>query len=284
METVGIIGAGRLGGCLAKALSDAGYGVTYVASEDAARAEDIAGMTGAKVIGPPYSELTEVDGIFLTVPDQVIRRVAEILAGSIIDWRGKCVFHCSGIYSAGILSPLKERGAKTLSFHPLQTFTLKVEPERLRGIYFGVEGEDIVEGMKLAERLGGRGIEIKEQYRSLYHAGASTASNYLYGILMAAVEMLEGAGISREEAAQMLLPLVKGTIDNFREYGTYEGLTGPIVRGDGETVEKHLKALEEYPDKSELYKSMGLFLLEKVDLGSGEKDKFFRLLSGIKKF
>jgi len=278
-RTVGIIGAGRLGGCLAKRLSDTGNSVKFVASLDKERAEYIAKMVNAKIVDPPYLELSNAELVFLTVPDQAIEAVAKTLADANIDWRGKHICHCSGAYTSEIINPFKTRGAKILAFHPLQTFTLKVEPEKLQNIYYALEGDDLDYGCSLAASLGGKVIIIRPEHRALYHASACAASNYLYALLMAAAEMMQNTGASRKEALDCLMPLVMGTISNIQEYASFDGLTGPIARADTATIEKHLSALGKYPRLLRVYQALGIYLARNVKLEQKEKEKIVQLLN-----
>lgn len=259
--SIGIIGAGRLGGCLAAGLHQAGLEVKYVSSLDIGRAEFIAGMTGAKVMKEPYRELRQVDVIFITTPDKAICMTARDLGRTIKSWEGKYVLHCSGILSCGELEDLKKRGAKVLSFHPLQTFPEVIDPGRFRDIYIAIEGDDVGFGMALAGKLGGKGFAISAEMKPLYHAAACLASGHLCGLIYTAVKCMREAGIT-EGDAQMLLPLIRGTIESIEKYGIEEALTGPIARGDAGTMQRHLKAIKDNIEIEEVYKNLSMVLIE----------------------
>jgi len=278
-QNIGIIGTGRLGRNLAVALHEAGYNLKHAASADGASAEIIAELTGASVIAPPYSRLQEAEIIFITVPDRVIPEIALQLAKEIDDFSGKSVIHCSGILSSEILSPVRDKGAKILSFHPLQTFPPQIDVSRFKDIYFALEGEDITLGKKLAEDLSGKSFAIKPDQKILYHAAACTASNYLFGLAFAAGKMMEAAGIDLDEGIEILLPLISGAVKSLRENGIEKGLTGPIARGDANTVAMHLDALRDHQELEEVYASLGLFLLNLTGIADDHKLEIRNLLS-----
>jgi predicted short-subunit dehydrogenase-like oxidoreductase (DUF2520 family) len=164
--------------------------------------------------------------VLLCVPDGSIAEVA-----AAVD-EGPWVAHVSGATPLSALDPHRRR----FSMHPLQTFTRRRGPEQLNGAWAGVtaEGEEArAAGFWLAETLGLKPFELADDARPLYHAGAAIASNYLVTLHAVASELFRTVGAPPEALA----PLMRGTIDNGFE------LTGPIERGDWETVEAHRRAI-----------------------------------------
>ncbi|HET7856964.1 MAG TPA: DUF2520 domain-containing protein [Gaiellaceae bacterium] len=178
-----------------------------------------------------------IDLVLLCVPDRAIAEVAASLAP------GPWVAHVSGGTPLSALDPHERR----FGLHPLQTFTRARGPEQLDGAFAAVSGETeeaVAVGFELAETLGLRPFELDDSRRALYHAGAVMASNYLVTLHRAAAELAAAAGAPPEA----LVPLMRRTIDNGFE------LTGPIERGDWETVDAHLAALaDERPELGALY-------------------------------
>lgn len=176
--------------------------------------------------------------VLLCVPDRSIQEVAAGIAP------GPWVAHVSGATPLAALAP----HARRFSVHPLQTFTLRRGAEQLDGAWAAVtaEGDDgAATATWLAETLGLRPFLLLDENRAAYHAGASIASNYLVTLRQAAGSMLESAGAPPEA----LDPLMRRTIENEFE------LTGPIQRGDWETVERQLEAIRENrPELEELYR------------------------------
>ena len=175
--------------------------------------------------------------VLLCVPD---RAIAEVAAATPL---GPWVAHVSGATPLAALDPHVRR----FSLHPLQTFSKSLGPEHLDGAWAAVTAEN-EEGRAVARWLAGtvglRPFDLDDDRRAAYHAGASMASNYLVTLRSAAGSLLDAAGAPPEA----LDPLIQGVIDTDFE------LTGPIARGDWETVERHLAVIRtERPELEELY-------------------------------
>ena len=176
--------------------------------------------------------------VLLCVPDRAIGEVAASVP------LGPWVAHVSGATPLAALAP----HAKRFGVHPLQTFTLRRGPEQLDGAWAAVGGEsDEARSTAtwLAETLGLRPFPLEDDQRATYHAGAAIASNYLVTLRHAAGSLLSAAGVPPEA----LDPLMRRTIENGFE------LTGPIQRGDWETVERHLESIQAAcPELEPLYR------------------------------
>jgi predicted short-subunit dehydrogenase-like oxidoreductase (DUF2520 family) len=179
----------------------------------------------------------DADLLLLCVPDGAIAEVAHELAP------GPWIAHVSGATPLAALDPHERR----FSLHPLQTFTRARGPEQLDGAWAAVTAETAdarKAGFSLARTLGLEPFELADEARPLYHAGAAIASNYLVTLHEVAGELFRAAGAPPEA----LVPLMRRTIDNDFE------LTGPIERGDWETVEAHRRAIREVkPELEPLY-------------------------------
>jgi len=178
--------------------------------------------------------------VVICVPDDAI---ADVAAGV---EPGPWVAHVSGATSLAALEPHRRR----FSLHPLQTFTRARGPEQLDGAWGAVTAETDearAAGFWLAETLGLRPFELDDAARPLYHAGAAIASNYLVTLHEVASDLFRAAGAPPDA----LVPLMQRTIENGFE------LTGPIERGDWETVEAHLAAIRERrPELEPLYRAL----------------------------
>ena len=256
--TLAFIGAGTLGTALAHGVASAGYSVTMIFSRELEDAKRLAGSLPEAMAISSVDEIATADLIFLTVPDDEITRVCNA-----VRWRPKSyVVHCSGALSLEALEFAAKLGAKTGSLHPLQTFARgDHQVARLADIAYAIEASDgsirrVLE--ELVRNLGGRSQWIRGADKPLYHASAAMASNYLLSLLGDASKLWESFGLSREQGMHSLLPLVKGTLDNLQDIGFPDALTGPIARGDVETVEIHLEALtSSQPDILPSYVAMG---------------------------
>jgi len=245
-----IVGAGRVGRTLGKRLHELGWRIGAVISRSAAGARASVSAIGA---GTPYVGLTRLvlgaDIILLTTPDGALAEVARELAvmGS-EECRGRTVLHTSGALDRSVLDPLAQRGASTGSLHPMQTFSGRGLPE-LENVIFAVEGDAIARrvGTEIARALGGVVVALDSRAKPAYHAAGALVASQALALVEAATQILMKVGFTRRRAEQALLPLMRQMLDNFERLGPQEAWTGPIARGDYATVEKHVRALEEYP-------------------------------------
>jgi predicted short-subunit dehydrogenase-like oxidoreductase (DUF2520 family) len=215
---VGIVGSGRVGAALARALRDAGV--------------EVEGPAGR-------GERPErCDAIVLCVPDSEIAAAAEAVTAA-----APLVGHTSG---ATPLSALVHTGVPAFGLHPLQSFAHPgVRFEGAGAAVAGSTPEALAFPTQLAERLGMKPFEIDDDGRAAYHAAASVASNFLVTLAAAAEAIAAGAGLDREEARELLAPLVRQTVENVAALGPEAALTGPIARGDEVTVEAQRAAVEQ---------------------------------------
>jgi predicted short-subunit dehydrogenase-like oxidoreductase (DUF2520 family) len=266
MNGISIIGTGRLGTSLGAALSKKGYRIKFLSCRTSLSAEESRMIIGeGKASNDNVQAARAGDIIILCLPDEEILKVTKELADANISWSEKFIFHCSGLLSSEILKPLKAKGAMTASIHPVQSFANKrTSPEQFENIYFGLEGETkaLKESQKIIRKLGGRFFIIEAENKALYHTACSIASNFLVVLLDTASSLLNQAGLQEEQAFQVLLPLVKGTLHNVKKFDIQSSLTGPVIRGDKASVEKHLKALRKSPFLYEMYKRLALQALK----------------------
>ncbi len=207
---------------------------------------------------PPGTE-----AVILAVPDDRIHEVAHDLAAQGDAPPGCAAFHCSGALSAEPLAPLHARGYSVGSIHPLQALAHPLRAaERLPGSSFAVSGEPRAAAVarRIVAALGGEVVEVPVQRRARYHAAAALASNGLVALVASGARLLEGVGLTHEQAIKALIPLLRGSLDNVESMGLAAGLTGPIVRGDLETVRLHLAALD--ARERAVYLALGAELVE----------------------
>ncbi len=200
--------------------------------------------------------------VFLAVPDEMLPEISMALAAQGDAPSGCVAYHLSGALGTDPLAPLMERGYSVGTLHPLQSLADPLlGPEQLEGVYFAVSGEPaaISTARRILNPIGGSVLTIPVARRPLYHAAAVFASNYLAGLIAAAGRLMVQAGIPEEEAVQAILPLARGSLENLGRLGPVRALTGPISRGDIETVRLHLRTLE--PRERALYASLGSEIL-----------------------
>ncbi len=266
---VAVVGAGRLGASLARALHKTGRDLVAVASRDPARARELTATLGrsASAHGEDgFEEATaKADAVFLTVPDGAIEPLAERLP-----WRaGQAAIHCSGALGLQVLASAVDRGAIAGCLHPLQSFSSPGgEPDRFRGVTCGIEGAEPLGGWLegVARELQSRPVRLEGIDRALYHAAAVLVSNDAVALMSAATRVWALAGLPLEEARPALSPLLLGAGDNIAQKPLADALTGPLKRGDIATVERHLVALAGAPELLDLYRRLGTELL-RLELG-----------------
>ncbi|QIK74536.1 Rossmann-like and DUF2520 domain-containing protein [Nocardioides piscis] len=237
---VGVIGAGRVGAVLAAALRAAGHEIVAAAGEsDASR-----GRIEAMLPGTPGAKPSDVaraaDLLLLTVPDDMLPNVVAMLSASGAIHEGQFVVHTSGRHGLAVLADAAAVGARPIALHPAMTFTgTEVDLPRLREAIFGVTADAAERPVteQLVADLGGRPMWVDEDKRTLYHAGLAHGANHLVTLVTEAMEMLAAAG--GDNPADTLRPLLNAALDNALDQGD-AALTGPIVRGDVETVRAHL--------------------------------------------
>lgn len=256
----GIIGTGIVGTALAVQLTKAGHECLGVNTRSS-----LSYKRFRSYLNKDHLRLEElvpaVDVLFITTQDGMIRSIADNLVREGLIIPGQVWIHCSGSIPSDILRVEKDLPVRCLSIHPLQAFaSVNNALTILSGTHFGVEGEEEELGEEIVKDLGGIPHKILANEKTLYHAGAVIASNYLAVLASMAVELFADAGIPGEEALASLLPLMKGTLSNLEQVGLPQALTGPIARGDSQVVKGHL---EQLPAKfREIYKGLGSKALE----------------------
>jgi predicted short-subunit dehydrogenase-like oxidoreductase (DUF2520 family) len=240
MTRIGVVGAGRVGAVLAAALRSAGHEITAVAGESDASRTRIETLLPGVRIDKPTAVSRSCDLLLLTVPDDMLSNVVTMLAASGAIRPGQYVVHTSGKHGLAVLEPALRRGAHVLAMHPAMTFTgTDVDLGRLPGCMYGVTASADTRGLAetLVGHLGGRIVWVPEDKRTLYHAGLAHGANHLVTLVSQAMDLLRAAGAS--DPAGTLRPLLSAALDNALDYGD-AALTGPIVRGDVETIRAHL--------------------------------------------
>ncbi len=240
MTRIGVVGAGRVGAVLAAALQAAGHEIVAVAGESPASRTRIETLLPGVHVDKPTAVARACDLLLLTVPDDMLDNVVNMLSASRAIHRDQVVAHTSGRHGLAVLEPAAERGAQVLAMHPAMTFTgTDVDLARLAGCVFGVtatpETKAVAEG--LVADLGGRPVWVPEDRRTLYHAGLAHGANHLVTLVAQAMDLLRASGA--DDPASTLRPLLAAALDNALSYGD-AALTGPIVRGDVNTVRAHL--------------------------------------------
>lgn len=218
---------GRLGTALAKRLADAGYDITQVIS---------------RKVRPRVGKVN-ADLIWFCVPDSEIAQVAARFADS--TWSGRIAFHSSGALTSDVLASLRRKGAHLASVHPLMTFVRGSVPD-LAGVSFAIEGDKtaVRVAQSIVYDLGATSARVRKRDKVAYHAFATMICPLLVSLLVSSEKAAGKAGISTGEARRRMMPIIRQTLANYEKLGPAGAFSGPIVRGDSETIRKHLAAMQ----------------------------------------
>jgi predicted short-subunit dehydrogenase-like oxidoreductase (DUF2520 family) len=208
------------------------------------------------------SEEVKARILWLCVPDGEIACAAVSLSEG-FQGRGKIALHSSGALGSEILEPLRRRGAAVASVHPLMTFVQGSRPS-LAGVSFAIEGDPVA--VRAAHRIvrdfGGQSYPISRKEKTAYHAWGTFASPLLTALLATTEEVAALAGVRKKAARERMLPILLETVKNYGKLGAAAGFSGPIVRGDVETVRRHLAVLRTTPVPREVYVALARAALE----------------------
>jgi len=262
--SIAIVGPGRLGTAIALSLARSGNRISEIISrqdrESLAAARRLLRKVGAHAAHTRSVRL-DADVSWFCVPDSKIAEAAR--EHSDREWNGKIALHSSGVLTSDALELLRDRGASVASVHPLMTFVRSSVPD-LSGVTFAVEGDP--RAVRLARRivrdLGGEMLLLRKQDKQAYHAFATMICPLLVSLLASTERVAGLAGIPRQQARRRMLPIIEQTLRNYSRLGPKKAFTGPLVRGDGETISRHLQTLTALPAAREAYVALAKAAIE----------------------
>ena len=284
MQSISIIGAGRVGSALAIALDRGAYRVDSVVyrSDRFLSFLRSALPPETKFLKSINDESLSSEILFITSGDPEIQAIAEDVAKH--STLPRFAFHTSGSLSSSELSTLAEKGVLTGSMHPLAAVSNPESgAERFRGAYFCVEGDEEAVGLakELATVIGGKPFSIPSESKPVYHAAAVMSAGHVVALLDAAIEVMGHCGLSPEESREILIPLAAGSIENLKDRSPSAALTGPYARGDASTLSRHLSSFDRSGVGEEL---RGIYLdlaLRSVDIMAAEGHDLGQLREAI---
>jgi len=259
-----IVGAGNLGTALATCLHGAGYVIDQVVFRNSGasrrRAAALAKRVGARAVEVARATI-DSDVVWLCVPDDAIATMARSLAQN-ADWKGRVALHSSGALASDEMVALCRRGALAASVHPMMTFVAGSRQSgselSLAGVPFAIEGDAAAAraSRAIVKELGGKAYTIRRQDKVAYHAWGTFASPLLTALLATTEHVAAAAGVNRREAKRRMLPILQQTLANYAARGAAGGFSGPIVRGDVETIRRHLRVLRKVPEAEQVYAAL----------------------------
>lgn len=279
--TIAIIGPGNLGTALAVSLRRAGYDIEVAASRSRSaslkRAKALAREVGARTQGGLQNVKATV--LWFCVPDSQIAQVSSDYAKALKTARGSIALHSSGALSSEELESLRKKGASVASVHPLMTFVRGSRPS-LAAVPFALEGDALAlrTARRIVDDLDGQAFAIRKEDKAAYHAWGAFASPLLTSLLRASERVAKLAGVDGKSARRRMIPILLQTLANYASFGAAGAFSGPIVRGDVETVRKHLKVLRQVPAAHDSYMVLARAALQY--LPARNKSALTKLLAG----
>ena len=283
--SLNLIGPGRLGKTLAHLWQNAHLvevtGILGHNSDKTSRAADFIGA-GTRV---DWASLPPANITLLSTPDDNLAAVVDLLAASQILRHGDIVFHCSGALPSALLAPLRQQGVHVASIHPLKSFAMpELAITNFAGTYCACEGDQAALDclQPLFTEIGGICFAINTEHKTHYHAGAVLACNALVALMDSALQCMATAGVPNLIAWPALRPLINGTLSNIDQLGPAGALTGPIMRGDIETVARQYMALRDSaPELGDVYATLGKIGLELSSLSTEQKQQMAAALQPL---
>jgi predicted short-subunit dehydrogenase-like oxidoreductase (DUF2520 family) len=252
---IAIVGAGNLGTALAVALHRAGYVIDAIIARKASKSRAGARKLARQVNARLLLNLEQVKGqvVWFCVPDAEIARAAAS-ASAKFQAKGKIALHSSGALGSDELDALRDRGAAVASVHPLMTFVRGSRPP-LAGVPFAIEGDRkaVQVARQIVLDLGGNPYSIRKKDKAAYHAWGAFTSPLLTALLATAEQVARMAGVDRISARKRMVPILFQTLANYASFGPAGAFSGPIVRGDVETVKRHVGMLRKLPWALDVY-------------------------------
>jgi predicted short-subunit dehydrogenase-like oxidoreductase (DUF2520 family) len=274
---IGFVGLGKVGYAFTKYLISHNANNNFrivLFSRNNIKTKEIANELDVEFCDNIMDLVIQSDCVMITTNDENIQDVVKKISDC--DLTDKTFIHCSGALSSELFSPLIKKGALGYSLHPLQAFI--GDNSDLLGLnkcYLTIEGNDKNRKPesnqdypidKILELFKDRYSWIEMQQKALYHAAAVVISNYSVTLIHEGYKYLSQIGFNEDEMIKMMYPLMLGTMNNIRRKGTVDSLSGPIIRGDQETIQNHITNIESFvgADEMEFYKLMGLKTIKMI--------------------
>jgi predicted short-subunit dehydrogenase-like oxidoreductase (DUF2520 family) len=282
MKTINIIGAGKLGKTLAYLWAKTSHyqigGVLNSHYDSGLSAIEFIGQGNAC---QNYQDLPIADITLISVPDDQIALICQTLYQEYSLPKNHLVFHCAGVLNSHILKHPTREDILVGSAHPLKSFhapetLISSYTETLCAVEGNLDAQELL--IQLFNSIQSNVFKVNASQKALYHAGCVFASNYLISIAHQAINCLEASGITPDKAKQCITQLMSGTLTNIKSAELLQqALTGPLQRGDIQTINQHLHAFTS-EDQKKLYQQLGLSLIELTEHETQTKLNLVKLL------
>ncbi|HEX4045167.1 MAG TPA: DUF2520 domain-containing protein [Gammaproteobacteria bacterium] len=264
-KSINIIGCGRLGKTIAKLFVQSNSAtITGIVNTSLKSANEAITFIGQGKAFQSIADLPPADIYFITTPDDVIATIANQLAEKNLA-KQSIIVHCSGSFSSELLNRVKEQACYAVSIHPLKSFANPSQSvASFSGTYCAIEGDaaalTIIQS--LFNAIGGRVFSINKTSKSIYHAAGVMSNNYLVSLHYHALQCYLNAGVDEETAKNIVSMLMNDALNNLKDLPHTAALTGPIQRGDTQTIHNHVVALVDNisleKETKDIYSALGL--------------------------
>jgi len=254
-KTFALLGASKTGIALAHHLEKAGLEPVFLWNRSSKGIQNARNYICFRQNSADLSQIPpDIEWIIIAVKDDAIEEVAKQLLGVLKNGDGKKVFHTSGAWDSKLLKPLQKKGYRTGSFHPLISIPdIETGIRIIPGSVFSCEGGIQDDLLNLARLIGVTGIALDSEQKETVHLGSVFVNNYVTVMIQALKQLARAKGISDDTLKQLLERLSEQAFDNAWKKSLKDSLSGPAVRGDEKTIQKHRKILESSPELKKLY-------------------------------
>jgi predicted short-subunit dehydrogenase-like oxidoreductase (DUF2520 family) len=275
-----IFGAGKISWSLVPALQLAGYKINTVISRVKKNAEKLANTFDIKSYSDELNSIKLKRCIFiLAVPDNQVKSVGKKLSEKNFDFPASLFIHLSGSQDVSLLNALHEKGAYTASFHIMQTFPSK-KTRDIKNSFSAVESVSDTACnylFKLSKDLKLNPFRINSADKVIYHLAGVYASNFINAVIYQSRKLAGMLNLEDYSFNDIFAPLFLSTIRNIKKSGPVQALSGPVERGDPDTIKKHINALKKSADRNRdillSYLSLSLILVQAAEEKSGSLNK-----------
>ncbi len=276
LKTINVIGCGKVGKTLSRLWTQHRvFRVQSILNRSPASSARAAEFVGGGRPIETYAQLERADLLMIAASDEAIEECCwQACRCGIVD-KGVVLFHCSGSLPSSLLEPAAPYGAQVASIHPVKSFA---DPgraaETFAGTFCAVEGvPQACEVLRDAlQRCGAITFPVDPEFKTVYHAATVVVCNYLVALIEVGLRCFEKAGIRRHTAAQIVEPIVRGTVDNVFELGPVRALTGPVARCEVSVVKRQCEALGKWDELIQrVYRALGEVAVE-ISAAQAETD------------
>ncbi|SRR5579883_397337 len=280
---INIVGCGRVGKTIGYLLKDNNLvQVDGILNKSFSSANDATKFIGQGKACISLDDLPLAEIYFITTRDDAIQHVCDQLVSKKLLKPGSIIVHCSGSLTSGVLASAKLLNCYTASIHPIKSFA---HPEfsikNFNGTYCAIEGDEeaTIHITRLFEKIGGIVFKIKKDAKKLYHAAGVLANNYLVTLHHLAVNAYNKSGVDHETASKITSMLMKDALQNLQGLDHTKALTGPLQRGDVQTIKNHVSALAEDKRTKKIYTALGFATLELTKHSEKTKNELMEALA-----